>query len=122
MNRNSYDQCVYQQTINQSVSPLEYIMNTDKYVNVNKCRMELGIVGGTAVSHIQSNMVDLESDLRGQSKNATCAKSRYVPPSTTCGSKGNSMISPLPQPTKHLTPCQMVNFGPVARAPKSCGM
>lgn len=120
MNRNSYDACVYQQTLNQSVSPISYIMDTDKYVNNNKCRMELGIVGGTAVSHVRGNMVDLESDLRGQSnKSSSCAKSRYVP-SSVCGGEP-SQIQPIPQPSQHLSPCQMVNFGPVARAPKSCG-
>ena len=37
------------------------MLNPIKFENCNKCRMELGIVGGTAASHIQGNIVDLEA-------------------------------------------------------------
>lgn len=63
MERLSYDQCAYKSAIGQSVAPISYIINPIRYENVNKCRPELGIVGGTAVSHVTGNLVDLENDL-----------------------------------------------------------
>ena len=52
-NRLIYDTCAYKKTLDQSVGPLSYVLNPIKYENCNKCRMELGLVGGTAVSHIK---------------------------------------------------------------------
>ena len=70
-NRLSYDTCEYRKTLDQSVSPLSYILNPMKYENCNKCRMELGIVGGSNVSQIAGDLVLLESDLRGQTRPAS---------------------------------------------------
>ena len=39
--------------------------------------MELGIVGGTGVSQIKGNLVDLENDLRGQTRSASQCPSTY---------------------------------------------
>lgn len=58
-----YDQCAYKAFLKQSVAPISYIMDPIRYENINKCRPELGIVGGTAVSHVMGNLVDLENDL-----------------------------------------------------------
>ena len=67
-NRLMYDTCEYKTRIGESVGPLEYMLNPIRFENCNKCRMELGIVGGTAVSQIEGNLVDLENDLRGQTR------------------------------------------------------
>ena len=75
-NRLIYDTCAYKHELSQSVGPLQYILNPMKYENCNKCRMELGIVGGTAVSHIKGNLVDLETDLRGQTRRTTKCPSK----------------------------------------------
>ena len=64
-NRLMYDTCAYKHELSQSVGPLEYVLNPMKYENCNKCRMELGLVGGAAVSHVKGNLVDLETVLRG---------------------------------------------------------
>ena len=61
-NRLIYDTCAYKHELTQSVGPLEYVLNPMKYENCNKCRMELGLVGGTAVSHVKGNLVDLIED------------------------------------------------------------
>jgi hypothetical protein len=80
MNRSTYDSCAYNQSLNQSVAPLSYIMDPIRYNHTNKCRMELGIVGGTAVSHVAGNLVDLENDLRGQNRPLTqCPSYEYTP-------------------------------------------
>ena len=40
-----------------------------------------GLVGGTNVSHIKGNLVDLENDLRGQTRsNTKCPARKYAPP------------------------------------------
>ena len=79
-NRLIYDTCAYKKTLDQSVGPLSYVLNPIKYENYGKCRMELGLVGGTAVSQIKGNLVDLENDLRGTTRSASlCPSKHYVP-------------------------------------------
>lgn len=123
LNRLSYDACSYNQTLNQSVSPLHYVLDPIKYENCQKCRMELGIVGGTAVSHISGNLVDLENDLRNQNRpNTHCANYKYTPPMDNI-LQGKEYIKPVQHPAidtnmKHLLPCQMMNFGSVPAEPQ----
>ena len=119
MNRTTYDPCVYKQELNQSVSPLSFVLDPIQYNNVNKCRMELGIVGGTAVSHISGNMVDLESDLRGQTRSsAQCPAYKYIPRGN--GEPITAFGRPDIQtgPVHHLAACQMIDYGSVPRAPE----
>ena len=35
--------------------PLAYNLDPVRYENCNKCRMDLGVIGGTGVSHIRGN-------------------------------------------------------------------
>jgi hypothetical protein len=85
--------------------------------------MELGIVGGTAVSHISANLVDLENDLRGQTRpNTHCANYKYSPP-TNHILQGKEYIKPIEHPAldthmQHLKPCQMINYGSVPAEPQ----
>ena len=60
-NRLIYDTCAYETELSQSVDQLSYILDPTKYYRCNPCRMELGIVGGTNVSHVKGNLVDLEN-------------------------------------------------------------
>ena len=79
-NRLRYDQCAYKTEINQSVGPLEYFLNPMKYENCQKCRHEFGLVGGSDVSQIKGNLVDLENDLRGQTRqNTKCPGLKFHP-------------------------------------------
>ena len=39
-----------------------------KYENDKRCHHKLGLVGGVEVGFIQRNLVDLESELRGQNR------------------------------------------------------
>ena len=118
MNRTTYDACVYKADLNQSVSPLAFVLDPIQFNNVNKCRMELGIVGGTAVSHISGNMVDLENDLRGQTRpSAQCPAHKYVPQGKDEPIKawGHADVNTH---MSHLAPCQMINYGAVAPNPQ----
>ena len=130
-NRLIYDTCAYKHELSQSVGPLQYVLNPIKYENCNKCRMELGIVGGTAVSHIKGNLVDLETDLRGQTRrNTRCPTKLYQNPCPT-GDMNNCHPSNInirgdPSQTQrdintqmlHLPSCQMIRYRPTPLPPQ----
>jgi hypothetical protein len=124
-NRLIYDTCAYKHDLVQSVGPLEYMLNPIKFENTNKCRMELGLLGGTAVSHVKGNLVDLETDLRGQTRRTTkCPTKLYQNPCPQ-GDINNCNPAPIHIPgdasqtertidTKmlHLPSCQMIRYKP----------
>lgn len=122
MNRLTYDSCAYSQDLSQSVNPLAYILDPIKFENCGKCRMELGIVGGTAVSHINGNLVDLENDLRNQNRpNTHCPSYKYLPQDGDY-IQGKEYIKPVCHPKidtrmQHLKPCQMVDYREVPLTP-----
>jgi hypothetical protein len=130
MNRLIYDTCNYNADLKQSTTPLSYMLDPIRYENCQKCRPELGIVGGTSVSHISGNLVDLENDLRGQTRPATrCPAYQYMPPTGDVLSS-KEYIKPVTHPDidismKHLRPCQMQQFAEVPLTPTfqsySCG-
>ena len=78
-NRLMYDVCETHQRVNESAGPLEYLLNPQQYENCSKCRHQLGLVGGTNVSHIKGNLVDLETDLFGITRKASlCPGKKYL--------------------------------------------
>lgn len=110
-NRLMYDTCQTAREQNESVSILSYVLNTDRFENPKKCRHTLGLVGGTAVSHIQGNMVDLESDLRGQTRFQTkCAARQWMPLVEEGGQIKNDKTAPIDTRMKHLPACQMFAY------------
>ena len=136
-NRLMYDTCAYKKRLDESTGPLAYVMNPMKYENCRKCRSELGLIGGPAVSQIKGNLVDLENDLRGQTRILTqCPSLKYHP--------GHEIMSKGPGDTPgeivdtellHLPSCQMIRYKPIplpdpiqletcgaprVRAPNSC--
>ena len=130
-NRLIYDNCEYKTKLNESTNPLNYMLNPIRYENCNKCRMELGIVGGTATSHIQGNLVDLETDFMGitrkaslcpsqkfssncsTSNNANCNQNSITIKGDTCGKDRTIDTSLL-----HLPSCNMIRYKPTPLAPK----
>lgn len=123
MNRQIYDQCSYNTELRQSTAPLSYVLDVSKYQRCDTCRPELGIVGGTAVSHINGNLVDLENDLRGQTRPATkCPAYKYLPPTGNL-LQSKEYIKPVQHPDintsmKHLRPCQMQQYASVPANPQ----
>ena len=111
-NRLIYDNCAYNKKIQESTSPLNYTLYPGKFENTSKCRIELGSVGGNGVSLFSGNLVDLESDLRNQSRPASlCPKNYYQPQCSNysavsglpCGEfNKNNLVN---QPS-----CQMVSY------------
>jgi len=64
----------------QSADAYSYVLIPEKFENPNKCRNALGMVGGSEVSHITGNIVDLESDLFGITRlQSKCNSKQYVP-------------------------------------------
>jgi len=129
-NRLIYDTCAYKKSLDQSVGPLSYLLNPIKYENCSKCRMELGLVGGTNVSQIKGNLVDLENDLRGQTRPASLCPSKHYQPNCpdkigdACQPKqitiqGRGCNAPRTINTEllHLPPCQMIRYKPVPLPP-----
>lgn len=121
-NRLSYDTCEYRKRLDESVGPLAYVLNPMKYENCNKCRHELGIVGGPAVSQIEGDLVTLESELRGQTRPASlCPAMKYQP---TYGESiqiaGSSCSAPITLSTKlkALPPCQFIRYKPIPLPPR----
>ncbi len=131
MNRLSYDCCAYAKTLSESVAPLDYMMDTSKYEHCDKCRIELGVVGGTAVSHVSGNLVDLENNLLGIDRPGTkCPSYKYLPPPAGAPLQGKEYIKPVQHPPidttpRHLPACQMHDFPgvppPPAPKPFVCG-
>lgn len=124
-NRLTYDTCSYSKDLQESVAPIDYVLDPIKYEHCGKCRMELGIVGGTAVSHVNGNLVDLETDLFNITRPATrCPKFQYhpTPPgdpivTTTDCHPGRPVNRPIPTEMQHLKPCQMVTYPEVPQPP-----
>jgi hypothetical protein len=72
----------------QSRDMFSYTQIPAKFENPNKCRNALGLVGGTEVSNISGNMVDLESELRGITRAQSKCISRQYTPSCPLGGPG----------------------------------
>lgn len=124
--RTKYDDCAQRQYAETSTAPLNYSLDINRYDNCKKCRMELGLVGGTTVSIIEGNLVDLDSDLRGVTRPTTrCASKKYQ---NSCAGDNSCQRNQIPLGAgpsakmldtrmKHLPPCQMFAYKAVALPP-----
>ena len=65
-NRTIYDKCNENNNNYYNTNAFDYMMYQGKYYNDKKCRVEFGLLGGTNVGSYKGNLVDLESQLRGQ--------------------------------------------------------
>ena len=120
-NRLMYDTCAYEKRLNETTGPFSYSMYTGKYENCAKCRIELGQIGGNGVSLFSGNLVDLESDLRGQTRPASlCPKEKFQPMCKAPNPKNDGLpCDPSSQyPLVHQPSCQMVRYGPVPQPPQ----
>ena len=71
-NRTKYDSCAYEKKIQEETSPLAYQMYEGKFENCNKCVFEK--------SYRSFDLVDIESELRNQTRRATkCPQHKYNP-------------------------------------------
>lgn len=110
-NHLSDDTCTYSRRLTENMSILDYTLNPDRYEHSRKCRHELGLIGGTSVSHIAGNLVDLESELRGQTRFISkCANRQYQPPSDRKQPIINDKTDPISTSKLHLPSCQMISY------------
>lgn len=121
--RLSQDLCATKKALDQSTGGFQYMMYPGKYANCSKCRIELGsgASAGNQVSLYNGNLVDLESDLRGQTRPASmCPADKYQP---YCPGNTNS-ISGIPcEPFQqgellNQPSCQMVRYPPTVQPPE----
>jgi len=117
-NRLMYDKCSNSKKQSESVNQLSYILDPNKFFINSPCRMELGIVGGNTVSNIKGNIVDMETDLRGITRNnSRCPinKNSWIEKNGQIKIPAQLSKCELVIDTKkqHLPPCQMINYDPV---------
>ena len=116
-NRPIYDKCDYYKRLNESTSVLTYALNPDKFYNCNECRIAFGVVGGNAVSRTRGNLVDLESELRNQTRlYSHCPSKKFLPNCPgSCSSKTGLPCGPVrcrQEPLHHLPTCNIVQYKP----------
>lgn len=115
------DSCFVKQQLVQSGNIFSYQLDSNRYNNLSSCRPVLGIVGGNNVSRTTGNMVDLESDLRGQTRVlSNCDCTEYQPkcdcPNCTDGLPCGC-LNCQEQNVRDLPTCQFQSFKPVVQAP-----
>jgi hypothetical protein len=79
----------------QSTEIFAYTQIPQKFEHPQKCRNALGLVGGSEVSNISGNMVDLESELLGITRSQSKCTARQYKPACPLGS-GASVGSDQP--------------------------
>ena len=115
-NRTKYDNCSYKEDLKTSVDTLSHILAPYRYEHKDKCMHKLGFVGGTAVSHIQGDLVDLESELRGQTRIISrCSANQYKP--TNDNIITNDKTEPINTTMKNLPSCQAIMYRSVPLPP-----
>jgi hypothetical protein len=108
-NRTKYDTCSYKIDLQTSVDTLGHILSPYRYEHKDKCIHQLGFVGGTAVSHIQGNLVDLDSELRGQTRIISkCQTNLYKPSEDNI--VNNDKTPPINTTMSHLPACQSIMY------------
>lgn len=111
------DSCTYARNLRENVSMLSFQLSPYRYEHPDKCRHELGLRGGSAVSHIQGNMVDLESELRGQTRYNTKCAWRQAKPLVADEPIINDKTAPIETRKTHLPACQMISYPAVPLPP-----
>lgn len=108
-NRSLYDKCSYKNELNRNVGILGYILDINNHEHVKPCRHQLGWLAGNNVSHVKGNMVDLESDLRNQTRFISkCCNSVYTP--SNDGFIHNDKTEPINTKSLHLNACQTIPY------------
>jgi hypothetical protein len=125
-NRLRYDTCSYRNFLAQEVGEFAYVIDPVRYDHPNKRRFEFGIVAGNDVSIAKGNMVDLESDLKGQTRLASkCPMLDYqnpcpngsmntcIPRQVVIRGNPSNMGRVVDTTPLHLAPAQMFRYTPI---------
>ena len=115
-NRLDNDAVTYARVLQQNANILSHVLDTTAFENCHKCRHELGFVGGAGVSHIKGNLVDLSSELRGQTRYINrCAEQQYIPQAD--GFIRNDKTKPIDTTRLDLPSCQAIAYKAVPLPP-----
>lgn len=100
-----HDDCAYKHRLYESTSPLLYQINQVAYESCNKCHMAypgyVGNLGGQGFG-IGGDRVDIDSDLRGQTRiTSRCPSHKYNPYSYAYCGKCSKCNAGLPCGCKH---------------------
>jgi hypothetical protein len=109
-NRLSYDECAYSREISNNITILKYIINDNLYEHPDKCLNGKGLLGGSTVSTIRGNVVDLESELRGITRNLSKCSSSKPKPLDNEFMILNDKTPPVDTRKVHLPSCQMIDY------------
>ena len=71
-----YDNCAYKQNLLQSTGVLAHVIEKNRFINVDQCRVQtLGVIQGNPVDpksfNAKNSLVDIENDLFGLGKQLT---------------------------------------------------
>lgn len=106
-NHLSSDAVTYARELQRSSTTLSYLLDPINYENGKKRRHEFGLVGGAEVSQIKGNLVDLESELRGQTRYMSmCADQQWQPNETNLIK--NDKTPAINTEKRHLPAFQMI--------------
>ncbi len=93
-NRLIYDNCTYDSRIKTSTGPFQYATYNGKFENSSKSTLERNIIGAEHVALYTGNLVDLESDLRGQTRLASkCPSRKYAPKTLDMKTHASNLFS-----------------------------
>lgn len=107
-NRLTYDNCTYSREVGQNVSILNYIIHD---IRPEKCMYDRGLVGGSTVSVIRGDTIDLESELRGITRNLSmCSVSKPKPLDDKQFMILNDKTKPVDTRKIHLPSCKMFDY------------
>lgn len=109
-NRLTYDNCHLKKEIHENNSILGLIIDKTKFEHENKCRHDLGLVGGSGVSDIRGNVIDAESELWGITRNLSKCSSNSIKPFNEEYIIMNDKTHPINTRKLDLPSCQMINY------------
>jgi hypothetical protein len=116
-NRPLYDACEYETRLGDNEGILKYTLDSNKHYNCNQKRIDFGLLGGNNVSQSTENLVDLESDLRNQTRlYSKCPQRKYRPTCdvNACGNQSGYPCGDLKCQPKmyHMPEATLIDYKP----------
>jgi len=115
--RNMYDDCSFKTFNSENKSSGNYMLYPGKYYNDHQCMIQKGIVGGNNVSLSLNNLVDLESDLKGQTRKLSdCPSCKYKPNFHKCPRYNKGLpcgCIECQENVEHLPKCNIIDYNKV---------
>jgi hypothetical protein len=82
-----YDECNFREYLTDTKNIIDYTLYNGKYNHTAKCLLDLGQDGSSGGSIFSGSLVDLESDLRGQTRKLSkCTNTLFQPKFGSCRS------------------------------------